>query len=178
MNFKALLENPQALLRKMIRIGMYLVGILLVLIFLKYKHDQHEKEMALEEEKRVQEEQLKKVKEEVNWEDRLKTIVPDQEELLNPNVVPQILLPPLHSKIDVPKALVYERKKRYSNAYDVRGTPSVRMWNTSAVAAPLDVTTPLHRAMPELTRPVTSEAAKPRAPKPYRGSGQRYILLP
>ncbi len=174
-----LLQNPQVLLRKMIRVGAFLVGALLVLMFLKYKHDQNEKKLAEEAEKHRQDDLALQAHEEVNWEERFRAVVPEQELLLTPNVVPQLLLPPLLDKIDVPKALVYERKQRYIAAFELSQLASVKLWTAPAAAAPLDMRVPAFgRDVPAMTPPLSSAATKPREPKPYRGIEPTFIRLP
>lgn len=174
----ALTENPQLLLRKLLRVGVYLVGLIGILMVVKYNHDQEEKKQREYDERQKMLAETQKVKEEVNWEDRLKVIVPDQEDLLTPNVVPQLLIPPLLNKIDVPKALVYERTKRYTAAYEFRKTSAISFWNASASAAGPDLSTNLSIEMPAMSKPATTESSAPRQPKPPRGVGQTYIILP
>lgn len=41
-----LTENPQLLLRKLLRVGVYLVGLIGILMVVKYNHDQEEKKAA------------------------------------------------------------------------------------------------------------------------------------
>lgn len=173
-----LTADPKLLVRKLVRSMMILGAIMGVLIYLKYERDQHEKQIQeMEERKRLQAE-AEKIKEEVSWEQQVKLILPDQEELLTPNVVPQLLLPPLLGKIQVPDALVYERKQRYTAAYDFKKTPAVSFWAVPATAAGLDVSAPLSIDLPAISPPLSSEPATSRKPKPPKGVGKSYILLP
>ncbi len=164
----------------MLRVSGWLFAVLVVLMFMKYAHDRRKKEEAERTEAAKQEAAAKQVKEEVNWEERLLTIVPKQEDLLAPNVIPQILIPPLYTKIEVPRSLEFERTKLYSAAYELRPTAPAQMWSVSSAAAasPINTSTSIHTDIPALAPPLSSEASKPRAPKPYRGLNQTYILLP
>lgn len=171
--------GTQKILRKLLRLSGLLFVVMLFLMIAKYKQDQARK-VELENEKRHAElAAAQKEKEEVNWDERLKLIVPEQEDLLSPNVVPQLMVPPIVSKIDVPQALVYERKKRYTAAYEVYATRAMSFWNAPASASVINDSPAIAVDLPAVTPPLSqTSATPPRKPKPPRGVSSTYILLP
>ena len=175
----SLTGNPQVLLRKLVRVGGFLFGIILVLVAVKYRHNRQERlKLEMEEQKRALAEQTQKMKEEVNWDEKIKIILPDQEDLLTPTVLPQLIVPPPLVKIAVPKALVYERDRRYIASYELQIATPVSFWATPATAAGIDVSTRLSATLPAIAPPPAKEPLALRKPKIPRGVGQTYILLP
>ena len=173
-----LTADPKVLLKKLTKMCFYLLCAIAGLMFMKYEKDREaEKQREIDARKKEQAES-QKMKEEVNWEDNLKVILPEQEELLTPNVLPHIMIPPLLNKIDVPEALVYERKKRYTAAYELRKTPAISFWSEPATAAGLDLAPSLSSDVPAIAPPIFEAPTPPRKPKPPKGIGQTYILLP
>jgi len=178
---KALTDDPRKLrlwVKKLVRVGMFLGLTLGGMIYFKRERDAQEKDLREKDERKQLQADEQKVKQEINWEEQVKIILPDQEELLTPNVVPQLILPPLLDKIQVPDALVYERKKRYIAAYEFKKTPAVSFWNESASAAGLDVSRFVAVDLPAIPTPLFKEVTPVRKPKPAKGVGQTYILLP
>lgn len=178
---KPLTDDPQKLrmwVKKLVRFGLFLGVALVALVYLKRERDAEEKELREKEERKRLLAEEQKVKQEINWEEQVKIILPDQEELLTPTVVPQLLMPPLLNKVQVPDALVYERKKRYIAAYEFKKTPPVSFWNEPASAAGLDASRSMSVDLPAIPPPLSKEVTPVRKPKPAKGVGQTYILLP
>lgn len=171
--------NPKDLLKKLIRVSSMLFVLMMILMAVKYhQEEQHKADLEREARHKMLAE-VDKTKQEVNWEEQIKTILPEQEELLTPNVVPKLLIPPLLNKIEVPQALVYERKKRYTAAYELQKTRPIAFWGTTqAAAGGVDLSTQIRMDLPAISPPLTKESTEPRKPKPPKGVGQTYILLP
>ncbi len=175
------LENPQVLLRRLLRAAVILTLIITALSVIR--HLRHKSQEAREKEKertRMEAETLKN-KVDINWEAQMRTIIPEEEELLAPTVIPQLLIPPLLNKIDVPKALSFERTKRYTAAYEFHSTPQVTFWNAPTPAAAAGDRTPRPRPidLPAAIAPsLTVDTSAMRKPKPFQSVGQTYIFMP
>lgn len=173
-----LTKDPKVLVKKLTKVGFYLLAVMAILIYIKFDRDREEKKIREREDQKRALAATQKVKQEINWEEQVKTILPEQEELLTPNVLPQLLLPPLLDKIHVPEAIVYIRKKRYTAAFDFKKTPPISFWSSPASAGGLDLSAPVSMDMPPIRPPLSSVATPARKPRPLKGVGQTYILLP
>ncbi|OGH56086.1 MAG: hypothetical protein A3G34_12975 [Candidatus Lindowbacteria bacterium RIFCSPLOWO2_12_FULL_62_27] len=181
MNLPAFLkEDPKKLVRRLVKFLVYLSLLMLVLVYFKHEREAMQKEEREREERRRQLAETQKTTAEVNWEEQIKKILPDQEELLTPNVVPQLLIPPLLDKIQVPKALDHEpaHDKRYTAAYEFSRTRPISSWSMPATAAGLDVSPSLSVNLPRIAPPISQDPPASRQPKAPRGVGKTYILLP
>lgn len=177
------MTDPKILLKKLVRASMFLLGVIGVLIYIKYEKSKEADEDRQREERRHQQAESHKMKEEINWEEKVKAILPDQEDLLTPNVLPQIMVPPILNKIEVPEALVYERKKRYTAAYELKRTAPATFWSEAASASGLnaggvDVRPALSTDIPVIAPPMMDQPTPPRKPKAPESIGKTYIFLP
>lgn len=177
-SFKEILTDPELLLKKMTRLSALLFGIVVILMVVKHKQDEAEKhEQEREEHFRKVAEETRMVEERQKQKD-LRKILPEQEPLLTPHVLPQFLLPPIFNKIAVPQALVHLRQKRYTAAYEIQPSPYLSFWKIPAVAAVLEDTRPLRMDLPAISPPPSRESTAPRKPRSPPGVGKTYILLP
>ncbi|MBI4178836.1 hypothetical protein HY522_05320 [bacterium] len=175
---ETILADPAAFTKKLVRVSAALFALVLALMVFKYRRDKAAEEANIRAEHFAKVEAEKQLMTESHWEEDIQKILPEQEPLLTPHVLPQLLIPPIFSKVAVPAALVHLRQKRYTAAYEFQKTPYIAFWTSPALAASFQDTRPIQFDLPAISKPAAETPPAPRQPKRPPGVEKTYILLP